>query len=82
MSTIPGEEVFNPFGKPHLLGCPYNEGDIVLAHDDLNIINDCIGHIKSIDKAHSGEWIYTCKFDQGTFLLKDNQISNIKGEDI
>ena len=64
----------------------YKEGDLVIANDDLNIVNDCIGEIHSIDKSNNGEKIYTVKFDIylnepnkiGTFLLKENQISGIE----
>jgi hypothetical protein len=55
----------------------YKEGDLVIANDDLNIVNDCIGEIHSIDKSNNGEKIYTVKFDTGTFLLKENQIGGI-----
>ena len=54
------------------------EGDLVIANDDLNIVNDCIGEIHSIDKSNNGEKIYTVKFDTGTFLLKENQIGGIE----
>ena len=54
------------------------EGDLVIANDDLNIVNDCIGEIRSIDKSNNGEKIYTVKFDTGTFLLKENQIGGIE----
>ena len=55
----------------------YKEGDLILANDDLNIINDCIGEIHSIYKSNNGEKVYTVKFDTGTFLLKENQIGGI-----
>ena len=59
----------------------YKEGDLVIANDDLNIVNDCIGNIleiHSIDKSNNGEKIYTVEFDIGTFLLKENQIFSIE----
>ena len=57
----------------------YKEGDLVIANDDLNIVNDCIGEIHSIDKSNNGEKIYTVKFPLiGTFLLKENQIGGIE----
>ena len=79
MSTIPGEPPFSPFGAPHLWGSLFNVGDLIVAKDDLDIVNDCIGEIIAIDTAYSGDFIYTCKFDTpaGTFLLKQDQLGAI-----
>ncbi len=82
MSTIPGEPPFSPFGSCTCATCtdlPFQVGDLIVAKDDLDIVNDCLGEIIAIDKAYSGEFIYTCKFDmpEGTFLLKEDQLGEI-----
>jgi hypothetical protein len=53
-------------------------GDLIIARDDLGIVYDTIGKIESIDKAHSGEKVYTCKFDVGTFLLQKKHLNPFK----
>ena len=55
-----------------------NVGDLIIARDDLGIVYDTIGKIESIDKAHSGEKVYTCKFDVGTFLLQKKHLNPFK----
>ena len=59
-------------------------GDQVIAHDTLDIINDCVGVILKIEKTYptkkdyenktNSEIAYVCKFDRGSFVLKLNQI--------
>jgi len=59
-------------------------GDQVIAHDTLDIINDCVGVILNIEKTYptkkdyenktNSEIAYVCKFDRGSFVLKLNQI--------
>tara|TARA_R110002110_G_scaffold110290_3_gene274950 strand:+ start:61 stop:267 length:207 start_codon:yes stop_codon:yes gene_type:complete len=55
----------------------YEVGDLIIAKDDLGIINDCIGEIRSIDKAKNGNEVYSVEFDnpQGNFLLQKEQMS-------
>ena len=59
-------------------------GDQVIAHDTLDIINDCVGVVSDIKKTYptkldfenktNHEDAYVCQFDRGTFILKENQI--------
>ena len=63
-------------------------GDQVIAHDTLDIINDCVGVILNIENTYptkkdyenktNSESAYVCKFDRGTFVLKLNQIKKEK----
>lgn len=59
-------------------------GDTIIAHDTLNIINDCVGVVTFIGETFPTEMDYlnktnsdigyVCKFDRGSFVLKLNQI--------
>ena len=63
-------------------------GDQVIAHDTLDIINDCVGVIIDIAKTYptkkdyenntNQQTVYVCGFDfRGNFILKSNQIKEI-----
>ena len=63
-------------------------GDQVIAHDTLNIINDCVGIVLKIENTYptkkdyenktNSEIAYVCGFDfRGNFILKTNQIKEI-----
>ena len=55
----------------------YKIGDLILAQDELGIIDNCIGKIKSINNTNKGHKIYTVEFEDGTFLLPKEQLGDL-----
>ena len=51
--------------------------DTVWGVDEKNIVNNCYVIIKNIYTLNNGTSIYLVKFDHGSFLLKENQITKI-----